>query len=49
MVSIFSEYVEKIIEVFMDDFSVYGESFDNSPNNLKLILVRCIETNLVFN
>ena len=28
MVSIFSEYVEKIIEIFMDDFSVYGDSFD---------------------
>ncbi|XP_071917001.1 uncharacterized protein [Coffea arabica] len=49
MVSIFSEYVEKIIEVFMDDFSVYGESFDNCLDNLKLILVRCIETNLVLN
>ncbi|XP_027060968.2 uncharacterized protein [Coffea arabica] len=49
MVSIFSEYVEKIIEVFMDDFSVYGESFENCLDNLKLILVRCIETNLVLN
>ena len=28
MISIFSEYVENIIEVFMDDFSVYGDSFD---------------------
>ncbi|XP_071914099.1 uncharacterized protein [Coffea arabica] len=28
MVSIFSEYVEKIIEVFMDDFSVYGIEVD---------------------
>ncbi|XP_071917965.1 uncharacterized protein [Coffea arabica] len=42
MVSIFSEYVEKIIEVFMDDFSVYGESFENCLDNLKLILVRFI-------
>ncbi|XP_071905637.1 uncharacterized protein [Coffea arabica] len=49
MVSIFSEYVEKIIEVFMDDISVYGHSFDNCLNNLKLILLRCIETNLVVN
>nr|XP_027063052.1 uncharacterized protein LOC113689482 [Coffea arabica] len=42
MVSIFSEYVEKIIEVFMDDFSVYGDSFDTCLDNLKLILIRLI-------
>nr|XP_027102729.1 uncharacterized protein LOC113723971 [Coffea arabica] len=36
MVSIFSEYVEKIIEVFMDDFSVYGDSFDTCLDNLKI-------------
>ncbi|XP_027183938.1 uncharacterized protein LOC113782233 [Coffea eugenioides] len=49
MVSIFSEYVEKIIEVFMDDFSVYGDSFDECLDNLALILKRCIEANLVLN
>ncbi|XP_068312499.1 uncharacterized protein [Pyrus communis] len=49
MMSIFSDYVEKIIEVFMDDFSVFGDSFDGCLNNLSLILKRCIETNLVLN
>ncbi|CAN6712838.1 unnamed protein product [Malus baccata var. baccata] len=49
MVSIFSDYVEKIIEVFMDDFSVFGESFDNYLDNLTLILKRCVKTNLVLN
>ncbi|KAM1699252.1 hypothetical protein ACFX1Q_030307 [Malus domestica] len=49
MVSIFSEFVEKIIEVFMDDFSVFGDSFNACLNNLTLILHRCIETNLVLN
>ena len=29
MINIFSEYVENIIEVFMDDFSVYGDCFDS--------------------
>ncbi|KAM2325841.1 hypothetical protein ACFX1X_025140 [Malus domestica] len=38
MVSIFSEFVEMIIEVFMDDFSVFGDSFDACLNNLTLIL-----------
>ncbi|CAN6687784.1 unnamed protein product [Malus baccata var. baccata] len=49
MVSIFSDYVERIIEIFMDDFSVFGSSFDNCLDNLTLILKRCVETNLVLN
>ncbi|CAN6679376.1 unnamed protein product [Malus baccata var. baccata] len=49
MVSIFSDYVEKIIEIFMDDFSVFGDSFDKCLDNLTLILKRCVETNLVLN
>lgn len=49
MMSIFSDYIEKIMEVFMDDFSVFGSSFDNCLANLSLILQRCEETNLVLN
>ncbi|CAN6586188.1 unnamed protein product [Malus baccata var. baccata] len=49
MVSIFSDYVERIIKIFMDDFSVFGNSFDNCLDNLTLILKRCVETNLVLN
>ena len=49
MVSIFSDYIENIIEVFMDDFSVYGNSFDKCLDNLSLVLERCLETNLVLN
>ncbi|XP_070668998.1 uncharacterized protein [Malus domestica] len=49
MVSIFSDFIEKIIEVFMDDFSVFGDSFDWCLDNLTLILKRCVETNLVLN
>ncbi|KAM1509347.1 hypothetical protein EV1_018329 [Malus domestica] len=49
MVNIFSEFVEKIIEVFMDDFSVFGDSFDACLENLTIILKRCVETNLVLN
>ena len=33
----------------MDDFTVYGDSFDNCLHNLTLVLQRCIETNLVLN
>ncbi|CAN6583775.1 unnamed protein product [Malus baccata var. baccata] len=41
--------LERIIEIFMDDFSVFGNSFDNCLDNLTLILKRCVETNLVLN
>lgn len=41
--------VEKFLEVFMDDFSVFGDSFDCCLDHLALILKRCQETNLVLN
>ncbi|GJW59369.1 DNA-directed DNA polymerase [Tanacetum coccineum] len=43
------EYVEDIIEVFMDDFTVHGDSFDSYLINLEKILKRCIESNFVLN
>ncbi|KAJ9562547.1 hypothetical protein OSB04_007707 [Centaurea solstitialis] len=49
MMSIFSDMLEKSIEIFMDDFSVYGSSFDNCLENLEKGLVRCEETDLVLN
>jgi hypothetical protein len=49
MMSIFSNYVERIIEVFIDDFTVYGDSFYKCLENLSLVLKRCIETNIVLN
>ncbi|CAL8167574.1 unnamed protein product [Prunus armeniaca] len=49
MMSIFSGLVEQVVEVFMDDFSVFGDSFDECLNNLSLVLDRCIKTNLVLN
>ena len=49
MMAIFSDMVEKTIEVFMDDFSVFGSSFDDCLENLRAVLVRCEETNLVLN
>ena len=49
MMAIFSDMVEKTIEIFMDDFSVMGNSFDNCLENLRAVLARCEETNLVLN
>ncbi|GAU46944.1 hypothetical protein TSUD_180480 [Trifolium subterraneum] len=49
MQAIFSDLIEKCIEVFMDDFSVFGPSFQHCLNNLDTVLKRCVETNLVLN
>ena len=49
MMAIFSDMVEKTIEVFMDDFSMMGRSFENFLENLSYALLRCEETNLVLN
>jgi hypothetical protein len=49
MMAIFSDMVEKCIEIFMDDFSVFGRSFDGCLNNLERVLQRCEDTNLVLN
>ena len=47
--AIFSDMVEKLIEVFMDDFSMIRSTFDDCLHNLTLVLKRCMETNLVLN
>ncbi|XP_062075251.1 uncharacterized protein LOC133779290, partial [Humulus lupulus] len=49
MISIFSDMVERFLEVFMDDFSVFGSSFDECLHHLSLVLIRCKEKNLVLN
>ena len=41
MTAIFSDLCENIVEVFMDDFSVYGKSFDDCLSNLDRVLQRC--------
>jgi len=47
MVGIFSDLLESCMEVFMDDFIIYGSSFDACLDSLCRVLDRCIETNLV--
>ncbi|GKA90098.1 reverse transcriptase domain-containing protein [Tanacetum coccineum] len=49
MTAIFHDMVEDFMEVFMDDFSVFNNSFDQCLNNLDKMLGRCKETNLVLN
>jgi hypothetical protein len=38
MMSIFSNMIEEIMEVFMDDFSIYGKTFDDCLENLDMVL-----------
>ena len=49
MMAIFFNMVEEFIEIFIDDFSVFGSSFDKCLHNLSLVLQRCEDTNLVLN
>ena len=49
MREIFFDMVEKCIEVFIDDFSVFGPSFEGCQSNLERVLQRCEESNLVLN
>jgi len=49
MLSIFSDMIEKNIEVFMDDFSMFGKSFDQCLFHLVVVLKRCTKTNLILN
>ncbi|KAL4304342.1 hypothetical protein GQ457_10G010660 [Hibiscus cannabinus] len=49
MTAIFSDLNEDCLEIFMDDFSTFGENFDNCFSNLEKVLKRCKETNLVLN
>ena len=49
MMGIFSDMIEIILEIFMDDFSVFGDSFESCLENLRKVLERCQEKNLVLN
>ncbi|KAH9716271.1 hypothetical protein KPL71_021404 [Citrus sinensis] len=44
-----SEECPLTLEVFMDDFSVFGEPYNDCLHNLKEVLKRCEMTNLVLN
>jgi hypothetical protein len=41
--------IERFLEIFMDDFPVFGSTFEECLCHLTLVLVRCKENNLVLN
>ncbi|GKB89166.1 reverse transcriptase domain-containing protein [Tanacetum coccineum] len=49
MLAIFHDMIEEPVEVFMEDFSVFGNSFITCLNNLDKMLQRCKDAHLVLN
>nr|GEW06618.1 reverse transcriptase domain-containing protein [Tanacetum cinerariifolium] len=49
MVAIFHDVIKKTMEVFMDDFSVFGNYFQSCLSYLEKMLKRCEDTNLCLN
>nr|GEV01912.1 reverse transcriptase domain-containing protein [Tanacetum cinerariifolium] len=49
MMAIFYDMIEKMMEVFMDDFLVFGVSFSSCLSHLDKMIQRCEDTNLVLN
>jgi hypothetical protein len=49
MMVIFSDLIKKVMEVFMDDFSVYSKTFKDCLANLNKVLKRCQMADLVLN
>ena len=45
MMGIFSDMIELILGIIMDDFSVFGDSYEGCLENLQKVLERCLEKN----
>nr|GEV70146.1 reverse transcriptase domain-containing protein [Tanacetum cinerariifolium] len=49
MMDIFHDMINETMDVFMDDFSVFGDSFSSCLSHLDKMLKRCEDTYLVLN
>ncbi|GJS85963.1 reverse transcriptase domain-containing protein [Tanacetum coccineum] len=49
MMAIFHDMIKKTMKVFMDNFSVFGNSFGTCLSHLDKMLKRCKDTNLCLN
>nr|GEV22539.1 reverse transcriptase domain-containing protein [Tanacetum cinerariifolium] len=49
MIAIFHDMIEKTMEVFMDDFLIFGNSFQTCLTHLEKMLKGCEDTNLCLN
>ena len=46
VLGIFFDLTQDCVEIYMDDFTVYGDDYDQALDNLDKVLTRCQETNL---
>ena len=46
VLGIFVDLIHDCVEVYMDDFTSYGNTFQEALDNLEKVLIRCQETNL---
>ncbi|GKG15583.1 hypothetical protein Tco_0357906, partial [Tanacetum coccineum] len=49
MMAIFHDMIKETMDVFMDDFSIFEDSFSSCLSHLDKMLKRCEDTNLVLN
>ena len=49
MLPMFSGLAKEVMEIFMDDFTIYGSSFEHFLQNLGVVLHRCQDKNLALN
>jgi hypothetical protein len=49
MMAKFSNLIKKVLEVFMDVFSIYGKTFEDCLANLDKVLKQCQMADLVLN
>jgi hypothetical protein len=49
IMTVFSDLIEKVMEVFMDYFSIYDKTFEDCLANLDEVLRRCQEADFVLN
>ena len=47
MNALFYNFIGELLEICMDDFSVFGISFNNCLTNLEQVLKICVQNNLV--
>ena len=46
VMGIFSDLIQDCVEIYMDDFTTYGDEYDQALDNLDKMLTRCQDTNL---
>jgi hypothetical protein len=46
ILGIFPNLIHDCVEVYMDDFTIYGNTYQEALDNLEKVLIRCQEMNL---